>query len=206
MHVLRVPAQALAPGGRSGAGVGRGGSRTVVLPLVVHRPRRILVHPFPPGITAHRNAGRPDHLIFGDVEVHQVAAELAVKFARWHQRGFLPAEPVVDHDLGIPLGEIEAAALAALPPGKGRRPGIPGHLDHHGVSRPQRRGEIEPHDRAVGRKGVRGLDRRTHDPHIARVIEGEVGVSQIVEPAPLLGRVDSGPARAGTKSIEMKVQ
>ena len=57
-----------------------------------------------------------------------------------------------------------------------------------------------------GAKGYDRLHRRTHDPHVAHVIEGVIGVAQVVEPAASLRRVGIGPAGAGPKGVEIEVQ
>ncbi len=38
------------------------------------------------------------------------------------------------------------------------------------------------------------------------MVEGEVGVLEVVEPAPALDRIGVGPARAGAKRVEIEVQ
>ncbi len=84
----------------------------------------------PPRIAFQRHAGGADHLIRGQVERHVERSELAVELTRRIQRVRFPAVAVVDHDLGIPLREIEAPALAALAARQGRGARLPVYFDH----------------------------------------------------------------------------
>ena len=116
----------------------------------------------------------------------------------------LPAVPVVHHHLGIPLREVEAAALPSLAPRNRGGPRVPAHLDRHRVPRRQRPGQDEAHDGAVGREGIDAAHRLALDPDVAHVIEGEVRILEIVEPAASFDRIGVGPAGAGPKGIEIE--
>ena len=67
-----------------------------------------------PGIAADRHAGGANHLIGGDIEIHQERAELPVELSGRIERMLFPAVAIVDHHLGVPLGEVEAPALTPL--------------------------------------------------------------------------------------------
>ncbi len=138
VHLLGVPADLLSPLFRSLARVRRRSAGSVVVTLVFDRTARCLIRVLPAGIATDRHAGGTHDLVGREVEVHQERAELAVELAGGIQRVLLPAEAVVDHDLGIPLGEIEPAPLPPLPARHRRRPGVPLHVTRS--SRPAREG------------------------------------------------------------------
>ena len=206
MHPLGVPAEPFAARRRSVAGVGRRCRGAIVVALVFDGAILGAVGALPAGVAADGDARGAHDLILGHVEVHGEARELAVELARGHERVLLPAQLVVDHDLGIPLGEVEAAAGASLAARCGRGARVPAHVDAHRVTGQERPGKVEAHDRAVGREGIGRLDGLAHDPHVADMIEGEVRILEVVEPPPPLGRVHVGPPRPRAEGVEVEVE
>ena len=113
---------------------------------------------------------------------------------------------IVDHHLGIPLGEVESPATPSLPPRHGRGARVPFHLDRERLARRERRRELEAHDRAVRGEGIQWCDELPGDAHVAHMIEREVGLGEVVEPAPPLDRIGIRPAGAGPERIQVEVQ
>ena len=76
-------------------------------------------------------------------------------------------------------------------------------IESPGQERPRQR---EADDGAVGRERIDRLDRLAHDPDVAHVIEGEVGVLQVVEAPAALDRIGVGPAGAGAERVEIEME
>ena len=129
MDLLGVEMDALACG-RHGAAPRPPVPRPVPAALIIDPQPRIGLGVLPPRVAFDDHAGGPDDLVLGQVEQHVVRRELAVELARGIERVVLPSPPVVHHDLGIPLREIEASSLAPLAPREGRGPRPPIALHH----------------------------------------------------------------------------
>ena len=185
---------------------GTRGPGPVPFALVIDPQRRVGLRALPPGISLDRYARRADHLVGGQVQRHVVRRELAVELARGIERVRFPTVPVVHHNLGVPLREVEAPPLPSLTPWQRRGPRLPVELQHQRVPRGERPRQRPVRHRRIGREGIAGHhDRRARHPRRGDPFEGVVRILEVLEPLPAFRLVRCRPARPGSERVEILV-
>src|SRR5439155_5090498 len=177
----------------------------VPIALIIDSERGVSLRFFPARVPLDRYAGGADHLVLREVERDVVGGELAVELASRIQRVVFPPVAVVHHDLGIPLREIEAPALASLAPRQGRGARLPVYLHREGIAGGEGPRQRPVGDGRVGSIRVVGSERSPHYSRAGDPLERVVRVLHVLKPLALLDRVGGGPAGAGAERVQILV-
>ena len=116
-----------------------------------------------------------------------------------------PTVLVVHDNLGVPLREIKPSAAAPLTPWECRWTRVPPDVDRQRIAGRERARQAPMRDRRIGSIRIVRLEVDPHHRRRRDPLERIVGVLHVLKPHASFRRIHRGPARAGTKGVQVLV-